>query len=91
MPAWLATLIESIAYAIARGAARAWLDVMSAPNTATEEQPNDADRLRAQVFRNAVAAAERMQPSAVGAVPPGPERPTPSSGNSGAQSLGPAS
>lgn len=50
----MATTLEGLAYAVARGAVRAYLDVMEERAHALEESPNEADRLRAQRFRDAV-------------------------------------
>lgn len=46
--------LEALAYAIVRGAVRAYLDVLNQRSTATEEVTNDDDKKRASHFRNAV-------------------------------------
>jgi hypothetical protein len=48
-------LLESLAYAFARGAVRAYLDVIRESDTAVEEAPIVADDMRARRFRSAVA------------------------------------
>lgn len=48
-------VLESIFYAIARGVTRAYLDVLRERSTAVEELPADADRARADKFRDAVS------------------------------------
>ncbi len=57
MPAWVIAAIEAIAYGAARGYWRAYFDVMTQGQRATEEPTNDADAARLALFRRAVADA----------------------------------
>ena len=52
-------LLERLAYAIARGIARAWWDVQRERTLAVEEAPSSADRKRADRFADAVAGVQR--------------------------------
>lgn len=45
---------ESLAYAIARGIARAWFDAMDERELSVREVPNAEDRVRAANMRNGV-------------------------------------
>lgn len=45
---------ESLAYAIARGIARAWFDAMDERELAVREVPDAKDRVRAANMRNGV-------------------------------------
>ena len=47
-------MLESIAYAIARGVARAWFDVRAEQSLALEEKPNADDKKRADNFAGAI-------------------------------------
>ncbi len=61
LPAAVAALIERVVYAAARGAVRAWLDVLAEPRLVIAEDPVDADRARADRLR---AAANRLRSEA---------------------------
>ena len=47
-------LLEALAYSAVRGAVRAYLDVIRERATATEETPNEQDKIRAINFRDSV-------------------------------------
>lgn len=74
----LVAFLEALAYAISRGAVRAYLDVLQERATAVEELPIDADRARARRVAAAVAAVERLSAAAGSA--PGPVDPAPRGG-----------
>ena len=46
--------LETLAYAIARGVARAWFDVLEERKKATEEKVTDEDHARADRIRAAI-------------------------------------
>jgi len=47
-------VIEALAYAVARGFLRAYLDFLAEQEKAVEEAPSDRDRLRARRFADAI-------------------------------------
>lgn len=47
-------VLEALAYAIARGIARAWFEVRAEQTLALEEKPNDEDKKRAGNFAGAI-------------------------------------
>lgn len=47
-------LVEALAYAVARGVARAWFEVRAEQTLALEEKPNADDHDRAGNFANAI-------------------------------------
>ena len=67
-------ILEQLAYAIARGVARAWFDVQRERTLAVEEAPTDADHRRADAFADAVAG---VQPPPVNSDDPRPVDPAP--------------
>ena len=60
--------LESLAYAITRGAVRAYLDVLRESQLATIEKPTELDLARADAFRSAVA--DRLRHAATGQARP---------------------
>ena len=60
--------LESLSYAVVRGAVRAYLDVLRESQLAAIEKPTDVDLARADAFRAAVAS--RMCNGATGQARP---------------------
>lgn len=75
-------LLEALAYSMVRGAVRAYLDVIRERATATEETPNEQDKIRAVNFRDAVTkwmSIHSEKPNATG-----PEHTAPAGGTGNA-------
>lgn len=75
--------LETIAYAVARGAVRAYLDVLRESELAIEEVAKPADASRASRFRDAVQRVRDQDDSDTR-----PEYPPSDSGTNSASNLG---
>lgn len=59
-------MLEDIAYGIARGVVRAYLDVLTEAQHVIPEKPTDLDLARRDKFRAAIAASMHSAASAAG-------------------------